>query len=157
MSFINPLFEPSKNEKQKPNVSLNQKQTKSKKRSTRNDKTHNIKFPISSIQQIKLRSYCKQAQRVYQEKELDPLPQTKFNTKLLRYGMNHPEILTWSHNYKDSKTYMHTNLLETEYQDIGGPHGYAIRENLSERKVVYQIIMSVIVWMEGGGSLEKIL
>lgn len=157
MSYINPLFETPKNKKPQPTIASTQSQNRLKTRSTRSDKTHNIKFPVTSIQQIKLRSYCKQAQRVLQDKQMNPLPQTKFNTKLLRFGINHPDILTWSHNYKDSKTYMHTNLLETEYQEIGGPHGYAIRENLSERKVVYQIIMSVLVWMEGEGSLEKIL
>jgi hypothetical protein len=39
---------------------------------------------------------------------------------------------------------MHTNVLEIEYEEIGDPHGLSIRRGLSDRKVVYQIMMSVL-------------
>lgn len=86
-----------------------------------------------------------------------PLSQTKFNTILLRFGLQHDDILLWDTPYMDSKVYMHTNILETEYSDIGGPHGLAIRKNMSERKVVYHVMISVLKWLEGEGQIEKII
>ncbi|WP_274856883.1 hypothetical protein [Bacillus methanolicus] len=156
MGYINPLFN-------KPTI-INEIKLKEKtltkavkNRAVRKDKTHNIKFPVSPIIQMKLKSYCKQAGRIYKKQGKEPLSQTKFNTLLLRFGLQHEEILKWTHDYNDTKVYMHTNILETEYTEIGGPHGLAIRKNLSDRKVVYQIMLSVLQWLEGGGTLEKIL
>ncbi len=82
---------------------------------------------------------------------------TKFNTLLLRYGLNNEQILIWTQEYSDSKVYMHTKLLETEYTEIGGPYGLAVQKNISERKVVFFIIMSVLEWLDGGESIEEII
>jgi hypothetical protein len=38
---------------------------------------------------------------------------------------------------------MHTNVLETEYEEIGGPQGLSVRKGMSDRKVVYQISLVV--------------
>lgn len=157
MDYINPLF--NHTEKTKENK-LSTHQTKKHKpiRATRSDKTHNIKFPVDSITQMKLKSLCKQANRIYPQQGKDNLKQTKFNTLLLQYGLNHKDLIRWDYEYKDTKVYMHTTLLEIEYErEIGGPHGLAIRKNLSERKVVYQIMMSILQWIERGGELEKII
>ncbi|RHW36004.1 hypothetical protein D1B31_18115 [Neobacillus notoginsengisoli] len=158
MGYINPLFNDSRIEKSKlaetpkPKIKSN-----NNKRVTRKDKTHNIKFPVSDLTQMKLKSLCKQAARIYRIEGKQPLSQTKFNTLLLRYGLLNNDILTWNRPYQDSKVYMHTNLLETEYAEIGGPHGLTVRKNISDRKVVYHIMNSVLNWLERGGNLEKII
>jgi hypothetical protein len=157
MEYINPIFNNIKIENNKKLTTIPAKKTL-KKRAPRSDKTHNIKFPVSTITQIKLKSLCKQAQRNFQSLGKPPLSQTKFNTLLLRYGLQHEEILSWNHEYKDTKVYMHINLLETEYASmIGGPYGLSIQKNLSDRKVVFHIIQSVLKWIEGEGDIEKII
>lgn len=156
MDYINPLF--NNNEKTKlkrPAATKNEKHIRT--RSVRSDKCRNIKFPIDTLMQIKLKSFAKQAARIYRAKGKEALSQTKFNTLLLRYGLENGSILCWNHEYKDTKVYMHTNILETEYEEIGGPHGLSVRKGLSDRKVVYQIMFSVLKWLEGEGSLEKII
>lgn len=158
MEYINPLFKNAPEKIQPITNSAKKKQSKtSPARAVRSDKTHNVKFPVSSIMQMKLKSLCRQAGRIYKEQRKEPISQTKFNTILLRYGLQHTEIINWTYEYSDTKVYMHTNILEAEYMDIGGPYGFAVRKNLSERKVVFQIMNSVVRWLEGEGSLEKII
>lgn len=161
MGYINPIFNEPKIIKEKkvdkkPPESKTVKQMKP--RAVRKDKTHNVKFPITPPVQMVLRSYCQQAKRLYKMQGKEPLTQTKFNTLLLRYGLEHKELHNWTHDYKDTKKYMHTNILETEYDyEIGGPFGLAIQKNLSDRKVVFHIIHSVLKWLEGGGRIEEII
>lgn len=128
-----------------------------KKRQTRSDKCHNIKFPVTPIMQMKLRTYCKQVGRFYQTREGQALTQTAFNTTLLHFGLSRIDIVDWSQDYKDTKTYMHTMLKEKHYSVIGGPYGLAIQKQLSERKVVFFIMASILRWIEKGGSLEEII
>lgn len=157
MDFINPIFNHTEiiNE-QKSN--LHQSPIKTYKRKTRSDKTHNVKFPVDSITQMKLKSFLRQTNRLYRLQGKEELKQTKFNTLLLQFALRHKEIIRFDHEYNDTKVYLHTTLLEMEYErEIGGPHGLAVRENLSERKVVFHIMMSVLHWIEGEGHLEKIL
>lgn len=156
MEFINPLFKNNEIVKPKKTEERAIKQT-DRIRAVRNDKTHNVKFPVTSVVQLKLKSHCKQAARIYRALGKEPLSQTKFNTLLLRYGLKNNRILRWDHEYKDTKVYMHTNVLETEFEEIGGPHGLSVRKGLSDRKVVYQVMLSVLSWLEGGGSIEKII
>lgn len=128
-----------------------------KKRQQRSDKCHSIKFPVTPMLQMKLRTYCKQIGRYYQTREGQALTQTAFNTTLLQFGLNRIKIVDWSQDYKDTKTYMHTMLKEKDYSMIGGPYGLAIQKQLSERKAVFFIIASTIRWMETGGSIEEII
>lgn len=161
MDYINPFQPIRKQNTQIVNVPektrSNQQKFPKKKRSERSDKTHNAKFPVTPIEHMKLKSYCKQAKRLYVQEGKESLTQTKFNNILLRFGLKNQHLISWDNDYTDTKVYMHTNILKTEFIEIGGPHGLAVRKNLSERKVVYHIIVSVIKWLEGEGSLEKIL
>lgn len=161
MEYINPLFKEQRliNEKQKPKLITDNYDDKTKKaRKTRIDKTHKLKFPVTTIEKMKLQSLCKQVQRAQKNKGLDPIQQTKLNTLLLQYGLNNQHILIWDWPYQDSKQYMHTNLIENLFErEIGGPFGLAIQKGLSERKTVYMIIMSVLKWLEGGGNIEQIV
>ncbi|MDE5055281.1 hypothetical protein NDK25_23990 [Niallia taxi] len=161
MGYINPLFNEQRiikeHKKTKVITEINQEQ-KVQLRKPRADKTHKLKFPVSNIERMKLQSLCKQVQRTLKSKGLDTIQQTKFNTLLLHYGLNNLDIVTWDWSYQDSKHYMHTNLLETVFEsEIGGPFGLAIRKGLSERKTAYMVIMSVLKWLEGGGSIEEII
>jgi hypothetical protein len=128
-----------------------------KKRQPRSDKCHNIKFPVTPIMQMKLRTHCKQMERFLPSKGGHPITQTAFNTTLLQFGLSHIDIVEWVQDYKDTKTYMHTMLKENSYKVIGGPYGLAIQKQLSERKVVFIIMASVLHWIEKGGSLDEIL
>lgn len=153
MGYINPIF----NKQEIVNRTKGTSKASVHKR-VRSDKTKSVKFPVTSVSQLKLRTYCKLAARVYRERGIEPISQTKFNNLLLRYCLLHQDIIKWELDYQDTQSYMHTNLLETEYVEIGGPYGLAIRQKLSERRAVYIMIHSVLLWLEkGGGSLEEIL
>lgn len=121
---------------------------------TSNNRQHNIKFPVDPVMKLKLRTMFKQAARLPNKR---PLSQTKFNTLLLRYGLQHLERVDWTIPYVDSKVYMHTNVKAEEYKIIGGPYGLALRYGLSERRAVYCIMFAMIRWVEQNGELEEIL
>jgi hypothetical protein len=149
VEYINPLFGEQKIIKKEQTLPSPSHTT----RKIRADKKKNIKFPVSLVNQMKLKSLVRQAKRIRGD-----ITQTELNTLLLKYGLAHKELLRWDFKYQDSKVYMHTNLLEMEYErEIGGPHGLTIQKNLSDRKVVYYIILSVLQWLERGGSIEEIL
>lgn len=154
--YINPLFKEQKIIK--ANSSASKKISEPQPRKTRSDKTHNIKFPVTEIERMQLRSLCQQVKRAFAQQGRKPLEQTQFNTLLLKYGLDNQHILTWDWPYRDSPTRMHTNILETQYErEIGGPHGLAVRKGLSDRKVAYMTIMSVLEWLKGDGNIEKII
>lgn len=154
MEYINPLFSDSgkvlKDEQTRRKRVRNEKNG----RAVRSDKTHSIKFPVTPVSQMKLRSHLRQAKRLYPHKNLT---QTTFNTLLLRYGMNHPEIIKWNQPYRDTKVYMHTKILKKEYEIYFGPHGFSVQKNMSDRKAVHHIILSVLSWLERGGTYEEII
>jgi hypothetical protein len=152
---LNPMFQ--NNHQKKIILKKEDPESFKKKRQPRSDKCHNIKFPVTPMMQMKLRTLCKQMERFLQSKGGHPITQTAFNTTLLQFGLSHIDIVEWVQDYKDTKTYMHTMLKENSYKVIGGPYGLAIQKQLSERKVVFIIMASVLHWIEKGGSLEEIL
>lgn len=128
------------------------------KRSPRSDKKHPVKFPTDSILNMKLRTYRQHTLRIIQNQGSEKLEQTDFNTLLLRYGLKNLHLVDWTKEYQDTKKYMTTKLLETEYKTtIGGPYGLSIQKGLSDRKVVYYIVAAVVEWLEKGGNLEEII
>ncbi|MED1203537.1 hypothetical protein [Heyndrickxia acidicola] len=158
MSFINPISKANWEENKEPTPMKISKRTAVAECPSKRGKTHNIKFPVSQLIQMKLKTYCKQSTRILKKQGTGPLSQTMFNNRLLRFGLDHMEIIQWELVYQDTKTYMHVTPLEKEYEvEIGGPYGLSISKNLSDRKVVYLIVTSVLLWMEREGSLEKIL
>lgn len=120
------------------------KKSSNQPRKTRSDKRHNVKFPVNQMEQMQLKTACKQASTWYKVHKKKELTQTAFNTYLLNYALNHLELVNWNKPYKDSKRYMHTQALESDYQLIGGPYGLAIEKGLSERKVVYYLVISAL-------------
>lgn len=156
MESLNPMFQ---NTHSKKVISIKKapEHHTPKKRHVRSDKCHNIKFPVTPIMQMKLRTYCKQINILSRIPNGQVLSQTLFNTTLLRFGLSRIELIDWNLTYEDTKTYMHTMLKEPYYQRIGGPYGIAIQKQLSERKAAFMIIGSVLCWIEKGGSLEEII
>ncbi|MED3554111.1 hypothetical protein [Cytobacillus praedii] len=153
MTSLNPLFaelNQYKTAKNKPKQQI-------KDRAERRDKQHNVKFPVDHIFHMKLRTYCKQLEPLYKTKYNRPLAQTKFNTLLLRYVLNHLELVDWELDYSDTKRYMHTNLLKLEYKEIGGSYGISIRKGISDRRTVYLMMRAGLTWVERGGNIEEII
>ena len=154
MEYINPLFKQQKIIKETSSTP----KKNSNQRKIRCDKTHNIKFPVTDTERIKLRSLCQQVKRDFIKQGKKGIEQTKFNTLLLEYGLDNQHLIRWDWEYSDSKHYMHTNILQTQYeQEIGGPHGLSIRKGLTDRKVAYMVIMSVLQWVQGDGDIEKVI
>ncbi|MFB7304611.1 MULTISPECIES: hypothetical protein [Bacillati] len=155
MEYLNPISKKQNIIKHPEGIKKNPKKTIRKQRS---DKTHNIKFPVSDIEKMKLQSLCRQTKRILLKQGKEPIQQTKLNTLLLVYGLRNQHILSWDWSYKDTKQYMHTNILESIYElEIGSPYALSVQKGYSDRKLVYMVIMSVIKWLEGEGTIEKIL
>ncbi|MBT2668988.1 hypothetical protein J7J00_26730 [Bacillus sp. ISL-4] len=86
------------------------------------------------------------------------MTQTTCNTLLLRFGLIKRKDVDYNIPYTDTKEYMHTYLLETEYGEKGGGlHEVAILKDLSDRRVAYCMIHHTVAWLERGGSIEEIL
>jgi len=126
-------------------------------RQIRSDKQHDIKFPVNEYLYIKLKDLNKQLNEQLKQKRKKEITQTVVNTKLLRFGLKNDWVINWDIHYKDSKRYMHTNLLETEYEKIGGRYGYSMTKMMSDRKVVTIIILSVLNYLESGGDINEVL
>ncbi|WP_162985731.1 hypothetical protein [Virgibacillus halodenitrificans] len=130
-----------------------------KNRKTRSDKCHDVKFPVTKAEQIRLKTQCKQTDYFYKEKHGydKKLSQTLFNTLLLKYSIHNKNKINWDRSYSDSKTYMHTKLIEREYERIGGPYGYSTRRAMSDRKVVYYLVISALELLEKEGAYRDLL
>ncbi|QVY63968.1 hypothetical protein [Cytobacillus gottheilii] len=116
-------------------------------RKTRFDKTDPRKFPVSEQENILLKRMFKMRKDQLQAKSI-----TEFITMLLRFGLRHPELINDSLAYKDTgiyKTIKPNQLEKTETEEL------AIRLNMSERKVFYSIVFSVVLYMQKGGSLNN--
>lgn len=154
MDNLNPLFNEIGN---RPSNRTKKTVYVAQQRKERSDKQKNIKFPVDHLFHLKLRTLCRQAAPAYQRKYRKPLSQTKFNTLLLRYVLNHVDMVSWELEYSDSKRYLHTNILKSEYKEIGGPYGLSIRIGFSDRKTVYMMMRAGLKWIERGGEIEEIL
>lgn len=162
MSSLNPFFEELKNERNKPKA-IQKTSFEDPSyfirsiRKVRKDKQHDIKFPVDYAMKVKLRTLCKTGNYIYKKKYGKPLTQTIFNTQLLRFSLVRRNDVEFSIAYKDTKEYMHTHLLETEYNQQGGLRDIAIAHDFSDRRAVYCMIHYAVSWLERGGSLEEIL
>lgn len=157
MEYLNPLFKEQRIIKTPKETN---KPHQHKKRKQRSDKTHNIKFPVSNIERMKLKSLCKKVKRILEEQGKDTIEQTKLNTLLFEYGLKNQHLINWELPYSDPREhYMHTNILESLYEsEIGSPFGLAVLKGLSDRKIAYKVVTSILEWLEGEGSnIEKIL
>jgi hypothetical protein len=151
-----PLFRKTQTKNLNPTVPSKSSPSTQKKKKPRSDKCHDIKFPVTHEERIRLKTSCKQADYFYKRKYgfNQKLSQTHFNTLLLRYSLRNEHIIKWDKPYRDSKYYMHTKPLEIEYEQIGGPFGYSTRKAMSDRKVVYYLVISALEVMEREGKYE---
>ncbi|MCM3390432.1 hypothetical protein LG296_20520 (plasmid) [Ureibacillus chungkukjangi] len=150
------------NEDKKSNNELStdpQKDSPIRRRKIRSDKSRDIKFPVSKSEQIRLKTVCKQADIFYKkiygyDKKLT---QTHFNTLLLNYALKQLDEVDWHKVYLDSKMYMHTKPTETEYTAIGGPYGLSTMKGISDRKVVYFLVITALENLERQGDYNSVL
>jgi hypothetical protein len=154
MDNLNPLFEQSII---KPSPKLSKKtisNTKTK-RSVRSDKGHSVKFPVSLQQQIEFKSSLWRFKYYFPDVRIQ---QTKYNTLLLWYALDHLHIVDWDLEYiGNSKHHMTTKLPEYRFSEIGGLHGLSIEKGLSDRKTVYKMTISALQYIEKGGYYNEIL
>ncbi|WP_214482955.1 hypothetical protein [Bacillus sp. SM2101] len=128
----------------------------STKRKIRSDKGHNVKFPVSSELQRQFKTSRKRCLTLFPEFR-DKIKQTKYNTLLLSYALDHLDIVDWDLPYSDSLQYMHTQLPEYRYKEIGGLYGIADEHNLSSRKCVYMMVVSALKEIERTEAYYEIL
>jgi hypothetical protein len=118
-----------------------------KEQKTRFDKCHPMKFPISQEEERELRRLYKRYKATYQADSI-----TVFTTMLLRFGLRNMQLVE-DQNYKDTGIYKTVKPNQIEYNKIGGETGYAITWNLSERRALHRIVISVLKYMESGGDI----
>ncbi|MFB5935556.1 hypothetical protein ACE8FZ_20055 [Peribacillus frigoritolerans] len=162
MTSLNPFFEEMKKKDTKPKAIQKTSSEGSSHqiisvRKVRKDKQHDIKFPVDYVMKVKLRTLCKTLNPTYKQKTGKSLTQTACNTLLLRFGLTRWKDVNYAMDYTDTKEYMHTYLLETEYGERGGLHEVAILKDLSDRRVAFCMIHHTVAWLERGGSIEEIL
>lgn len=146
---IAPLFIDEKIEYTK-NTSKTCPKPSSGDRKTRFDKTAPMKFPVTDDEN-------RQFRRLYRrfKDELHAASITEFFTMIVRFGLRHPEMLSFSDSYKDTGTHktVKPNQIEKELLvDL------SIEWNVSERKTLHGVMFSVLRYIEKGGHLthEKV-
>ncbi len=155
MDYISPITN-RKAAKQNENSFLESQSPRIRK--TRSDKKHILKFPTDDILAIKLKTLWKQAVAFQREHGAPEWSLTEFNSRLLVHALENQGIIDFTGPYRDTKRYFHVKILETDYQQfISGSYGIAVRENLSERRVVFYAIQSMVSWLEKGGGLKNVL
>ena len=137
----------------------NPESTSVRNRQTRSDKCKDIKFPVSKNEQIRLKIACKNTDILYKEKHgsNEKLTQTRFNTLLLRYGMNYTNEINWNRPYTDTKLYMHAKPTIKEYELLGGPEGIGTINGISDRKLFYLIVITALEILESKEDYYNVL
>ncbi|QOK30078.1 hypothetical protein IIE26_27305 (plasmid) [Cytobacillus oceanisediminis] len=154
---LNPLFQEAKSSVKKQTLqrpNTNKAQGKNKK-APRKDKGHCVKLPVTFEQQILFKTSLKRFRYHFPEIEIK---QTKYNTLLLWYALDHLHIVDWTMDYiGTSEHHMTTKLPEYRYLEIGGINGLSMQKGLSERKAVCIMTISALKYIEKGGYYGEIL
>ena len=148
---LNPIFNDTTVDrvKKKPIAQIHSPTPTKTKRAPRKDKGHSCKFPVTLEQQIKYKTSLKRFKYHFPNIEIH---QTKYNTLLLQYALENPQIVNWNLDYPGTSEYhMTTKLPEYKFNDIGGEYGIAINRGLSLRKTVFIMTSSSLQYIEKGG------
>lgn len=129
--------------------SSNNKSINTTKRQTRFDKTYPRKFPVSEEQNKLLRRLY-----ILHRGNLESTSITNFLTMLLRYGIKHREVINHQIEYENTNIYKTVKPNKVEKEIISGPQGLAIDWNVSERKAIHLIIISVAYFLDNGGIIN---
>lgn len=154
---LNPLFNEPKTVSNKNTLNNKFQKTfqEKKKRAPRSDRGHQVKFPVTLEQQILFKSSLQRFKFHYPDIEMK---QTKYNTLLLSYALDHLHVVDWDMDYiGTSEHHMTTKLPEYRFLEIGGIHGLSIQKGLSNRKTVYKMTISTLNYIEKGGYYGEIL
>lgn len=154
-----PLKQNSQDNKVLGNTFEDKTNSEVRTRQVRSDKCRDIKFPVSKYEQVRLKTACKQADLIYKKIHGydQKLSQTSFNTLMLNYALKHMDSLKWERPYKDTKKYMHTKPTESEYLLIGGINGLSTKEGISDRKLVYCLVITILEILEREGEYGIVL
>ena len=136
--MIAPIFsdtplQPVKNEKRIPG------------RSTRFDKTSPIKYPVTESESKLLRRLF-----IQYGGKVGAGSITEFMTMLVRYGLRNRGVVREFDQYKDTGNYKTVKPNQLEKQLIVD---LAIDWDVSERKTIRNIVLSVVEYLHKGGSL----
>ncbi|NHN33331.1 hypothetical protein [Paenibacillus agricola] len=121
--FINQIIEEARNQ----NVHKKVKDPLKKERKTRSDKLHDIRFPVTPDERMRLRRIGKHLK----------LTETACCTHLLMLALQLREQRIPSYPYEDTRRYMHVKPTEEWYKIIAE---LAIHYDVSERQMVYRLI-----------------
>ncbi|MFT9494590.1 MULTISPECIES: hypothetical protein [Bacillota] len=152
---LNPIFNNTDPKSKKDNSNTKEVQKKIT-RASRSDKGHSVKFPVTIEQKIKFKLSLKRFRFHFPDIEIK---QTKYNTLLLWYALDHLHIIDWEMDYiGTSEHHMTTKLPEYRYLEIGGENGLAIQKGgLSERETVFKMTISALKYIEEGAYYSEIL
>ncbi|MFS8189528.1 hypothetical protein ACMG4J_22730 [Rossellomorea marisflavi] len=117
-------------------------------RKTRYDKKAVMRFPVTEEQHKQLRTAFAKAKR-----EPGPSPEsiTEFLIMVVRFGLRHPEMLSLVDPYENGvnkKTVKPNQVEKSMIEEL------AIDWNVSERRAVHGIVLSVLNYLSKGGVLR---
>ncbi|WP_240415989.1 hypothetical protein [Paenibacillus periandrae] len=138
--FLNQIIEETRNQS---NTKKEKNQPRTKERKTRSDKIHDIRFPVTPVEQMMLRRIGKSLN----------LTETSSCTHLLMTALQRRDQRIPSYPYEDTRRYMHVKPTEEWYKIIAE---LAIYYDVSERQMVYRLIHYAIesrMSIQGGQSL----
>jgi hypothetical protein len=118
-----------------------------KKRKPRFDKVSSMKFPVTEGEN-------RQFRRLYRDlkEQLKAETITEFFTMMVRFGLRHPEMLSFSDSYKDTGTHKTVKPNQIEKEKLVD---LSIDWNVSERKALHGVMFSVLRYIEKGGDLTR--
>lgn len=114
-------------------------------RSTRFDKTSPIKYPVTESESKLLRRLF-----IHYREKVGAGSITEFMTMMVRYGLRNRGVVREFDEYKDTGTYKTVKPNQLEKQLIVD---LAIDWDVSERKTIRNIVLSVVEYLHKGGSL----
>ncbi len=117
-------------------------------RKTRYDKKAVMRFPVTEEQHKQLRTAFAKAKS---EPGSAPESITEFLIMVVRFGLRHPEMLSPVDPYENGvnkKTVKPNQVEKSMIEEL------AIEWNVSERRAVHGIVLSVLAYLSKGGVLK---
>ncbi|WP_430508388.1 hypothetical protein [Rossellomorea marisflavi] len=119
-------------------------------RKTRYDKKSVMRFPVTEEQHKQLRTAYMKAKR--EPGGATPESITEFLIMVVRFGLHHPEMLSLVDPYENGvnkKTVKPNQVEKSMIEEL------AIDWNVSERRAVHGIVLSVLGYLSKGGVLKN--
>jgi len=117
-------------------------------RKTRYDKKAVMRFPVTEEQHKQLRTAFAKAKRA---PGCAPESITEFLIMVVRFGLRHPEMLSLVDPYENG---VNKKTVKPNQVEKGMIEELAIEWNVSERRAVHGIVLSVLSYLSKGGVLK---